>query len=97
MNNHEASTKDFTQKDLMQHLLNVAQHTATREDLADMRKEIDDKFDKVDAKFDKLDAKIDTNYHKLDAKLDKFTYIMVAGFLAVIALSVLKPLLATSS
>ena len=62
MDYNEASTKDFTQKDLMQHLLNVAQHTATREDLSEMRKESDDKFDK-------LDSKIDDVAHKLDSKI----------------------------
>ena len=72
---------DFTQKDLMLHLLQVSQHTVTREelkeDIADLKNDIskvearfdkvDDKFDKVDDKFDKVEARFD----KVDARFDK--------------------------
>jgi len=74
MSDGSIDTANFTQKDLMQHLLNVAQHAATREDLAEMRKESDDKFNRRDFKIDtvaeNLDSKIDTVAEKLDAKID---------------------------
>ena len=54
----DKKTESYTQKDLMQHLLNVAQHSATREDMSEMRAEFNDRFDKVDAKFDKINDKI---------------------------------------
>ena len=77
---------DFTQKDLMLHLLQVSQHTVTREEVKDDISQVDKKLDKVesniierfDVKIDKVDAKIDKveaslreDMHKLDVKIDK--------------------------
>ncbi len=65
---------DFSQKDLMLHLLQVSQHTVTREelkeDISDLKHDIakvDAKFDKVDDRFDKVDVKFD----KMDDKISK--------------------------
>ena len=81
MSENETNGKAFTQKDLMQHLLNVAQHAATREDLAKMRQEfredsaemrkefredLADTRKELNAKFDHVDAKFD----RLDTKID---------------------------
>jgi peptidoglycan hydrolase CwlO-like protein len=78
---------DFTQKDLMLHLLQVAQHSATREDvksdIAELKidiDKIDEKFDKVDAKFDKVYEKID----KVDAKFDKIQWLIIATMMTVL-------------
>ena len=56
---------DFSQKDLMLHLLQVAQHTVTREelkeDISDIKEyiaKVETRFDKVEARFDKVDEKI---------------------------------------
>ena len=67
---------EFTQKDLMLHLLQVSQHTVTREEIS----KIDDRFDKIDdtikeeaskidARFDKVDTTIKEEVSKLDATI----------------------------
>ena len=85
---------DFSQKDLMLHLLQVSQHTVTREelkeDISDLKNDIskvdarfdkvDDKFDKIDARFDKMDAKIS----KVDAKFDKIQWLIIATMVTVV-------------
>jgi|APSaa5957512535_1039671.scaffolds.fasta_scaffold111886_1 phage-related tail protein len=70
MSNTKINTENFTQKDLMQHLLNVAQHTATREDLAIMRKESDEKFEKLDSKIESVRDELKTDISKLDSKIE---------------------------
>jgi len=70
---------EFTQKDLMLHLLHVSQHTVTREDLKDDISTLDKKIDanfvqldkKIDANFVQLDKKIDANFVQLDTKINK--------------------------
>ena len=49
----------YTEKDLLSILFNIAQHTATREELEKVSDKLDAKIDKVDMKIDKVDAKID--------------------------------------
>ncbi|MDC9727894.1 MAG: hypothetical protein PSN04_01010 [Methyloprofundus sp.] len=75
---------DFTQKDLMLHLLQVAQHSATREDVKDDIGKLDRKFDELYTKVDKveskLDAKIDQLESKLDAKFDQLESRLNAKF-----------------
>jgi chaperonin cofactor prefoldin len=70
----EVNPNDFTQKDLMLHLLQVAQHSATREDVKEDIGKLDIKFDKLesklDIKFDKLESKLDIKFDKLESKLD---------------------------
>ena len=48
----------FTQKDLMQHLLNASQHVATREELQDVKSDMDRRFEQVDKRFDELRSDI---------------------------------------
>ena len=75
----KANPNDFTQKDLMIHLLNVSQHSATREDVKEDISNLDIKLDKVEsnlnARIDKvesnLNAKIDKVESNLNAKMDK--------------------------
>ena len=73
---------NFTQKDLMLHLLQVSQHTVTREEVKEdisqidkkldkQEKSIDSKFDKVDVRFDKLEKSIDERFNKVDVRFDK--------------------------
>jgi len=54
----------FSQKDLLLHLLQVSQHSATREDvktdIGQLDKKFDKEFSKLDAKISKLDTKIDS-------------------------------------
>jgi chromosome segregation ATPase len=66
----EVNPNDFTQKDLMLHLLQVAQHSATREDVKEDIGKLDIKFDKIDIKFNKLESKLDIKFDKLESKLD---------------------------
>jgi predicted nuclease with TOPRIM domain len=71
----EVNPNDFTQKDLMLHLLQVAQHSATREDVKEDIGKLDIKFDKLesklDIKFDKLESKLDIKFDKLESKIDR--------------------------
>ena len=67
---------DFSQKDLMLHLLQVSQHTVTREelkeDISDLKNDIakvDAKFDKIDDRFDKMDDKFDKKISKVETSL----------------------------
>jgi chromosome segregation ATPase len=79
MNNYidyeEMNTRDFTQKDLMLHLLQVTQHTVTREELKDeiskTEQVLNEKIDKLDKKIDKVEANLNEKIDKLDIKIDK--------------------------
>jgi hypothetical protein len=50
------NSNTFTQKDLMQHLLQVSQHTATRDELNNVRHEL---ISYIDKRFAKLEDKMD--------------------------------------
>lgn len=67
----EVNPNDFTQKDLMLHLLQVTQHSATREDVKEDIGKLDIKFDKIDIKFNKLESKLDIKFDKLESKIDR--------------------------
>jgi hypothetical protein len=67
----EVNPNDFTQKDLMLHLLQVAQHSATREDVKEDIGKLDIKFDKIDIKFNKLESKLNIKFDKLESKIDR--------------------------
>jgi len=54
-----ANPNDFTQKDLMLHLLQVSQHTVTREEVKEDMSQIDKKLDKLDDQISKVDSKFD--------------------------------------
>jgi len=100
------NANDFTQKDLMLHLLQVSQHTVTREelkeDIADLKNDIskvDARFDKVDAKFDKVDArfdKVEDKISKVDAKFDKIQWLIIATMFTVLFKDYLISLLKVS-
>jgi chromosome segregation ATPase len=49
---------NFTQKDLMLHLLQVSQHTVTREELKEDISKLEGKIEKLDGKIERLDDKI---------------------------------------
>jgi uncharacterized protein (DUF111 family) len=87
----KVNANDFTQKDLMLHLLNVTQHSATREDVksdilelssqVDKRfEQVDKRFEQVDKRFDKVEAKID----KVDVKFDRLQWLIVATIVTVL-------------
>ena len=63
-------------------LINIIQHSVTRDDMESLRKEFKADFNKLDSKidtvrsefkadFNKLDTKIDSVAEKLDTKIDK--------------------------
>ena len=65
---------DFSQKDLMLHLLQVSQHTVTREELKEDISDLKNDIAKVDARFDKMDdkiSKVDARFDKMDDKISK--------------------------
>ena len=55
-------------------LINIIQHSVTRDDMESLRKEFKNDFNKLNTKIDtiteKLDIKIDTIAEKLDTKID---------------------------
>ncbi|MDF1875921.1 hypothetical protein JHD48_09255 [Sulfurimonas sp. SAG-AH-194-I05] len=85
---------DFSQKDLMLHLLQVAQHTVTREelkeDISDLKHDIskvEARFDKVDARFDKVEEKFDKiedKISKVDSKFDKIQWLIIVTMFTVL-------------
>ena len=81
-----SKANEFTQKDLMLHLLQVSQHTVTREELKEdilqldsslnrkmdqNEKHLDDKFGALDNKIDKVEANLNERIDKVDKKIDK--------------------------
>jgi chaperonin cofactor prefoldin len=75
---NEIPAENLTQKDIMLHLLQVAQHSATREDVKNDINNLDAKIDKLDSKIDKVETnlkedinKLDIRMNKLDSKIDK--------------------------
>jgi len=71
----DINPNEFTQKDLMLHLLHVSQHTVTREELKEdvfkVESNLIDRMDKLDVKIDKVEANLNEKIDKLDAKIDK--------------------------
>ena len=105
----DTMTQELTQKELMQHLLNVAQHTATREEVTAVRQELKDDIAKVrdELKADiadvrneissvrnELKADIAELRKTVDVKFNLLIMIMLGGFLSIITISLVKPLLA---
>ena len=90
----KANPNDFTQKDLMIHLLNVSQHTVTREDVSKLDKKIDKVEKNLENSISVLDQKIevqnkrfdahDKRFDKLEAKFDKLQWFLVAGALVIL-------------
>jgi predicted nuclease with TOPRIM domain len=71
---------DFTQKDLMLHLLQVSQHTVTREELKEDIADLKNDISKVEARFDKVEDKIS----KVDAKFDKIQWLIIVTMFTVL-------------
>ena len=69
----------FTQKDLMQHLLNASQHVATREELQDVKSDMDRRFEQVDKRFDELRSDI----KEQGKRHDRLSWYIFAGMLAI--------------
>ena len=69
----------FTQKDLMQHLLNASQHVATREELQDVKSDMDRRFELVDKRFDELRSDI----KEQGKRHDRLSWYIFAGMLAI--------------
>jgi chaperonin cofactor prefoldin len=81
----KVNANDFTQKDLMLHLLNVTQHSATREDvksdILELSSQVDKRFEQVDKRFEQVDKRfeqvdkrfeqVDKRFDKVEAKIDK--------------------------
>ncbi len=92
------NSNEFTQKDLMLHLLNVTQHSATREDVksdiselsgqVDKRfEQIDKRFEQVDKRFEQIDKRfeqIERKIEKIDAKFDRLQWLIVATIITVL-------------
>ena len=60
---------DFTQKDLMLHLLQASQHTVTREELKEDISRLDTKFDKVESSLKEEISKVDEKISKVESSL----------------------------
>ena len=80
----------FTQKDLMQHLLNASQHVATREELQDVKSDMDRRFEQVDKRFDELRSDIKEQGNELRSDIkeqgkrhDRLSWYIFAGMLAI--------------
>ena len=72
-------------------LINIIQHSVTRDDMENLRKEFKADFNKLDSKIDtvrsefksdinKLDTKIDSVAEKLDTKIDKLNTKIDSNF-----------------
>ncbi|PIF04233.1 MAG: hypothetical protein CSA86_02625 [Arcobacter sp.] len=63
---------DFSQKDLMLHLLQVSQHTVTRGELKEDISLLKQDIARVEARFDKVDERfnnVDERFNKIDEKI----------------------------
>ena len=83
----------FTQKDLMQHLLNASQHVATREELLDVKSDMDRRFELVDKRFEQVGKRfeqVDKRFDELRSDIkeqgkrhDRLSWYIFAGMLAI--------------
>ena len=81
-------TGSYTQKDLMQHLLNVAQHVVTREEADKGFKEVNAKIDKVDARIDKVEANLNARIDKVSNRVEDVVSKMDSQFRYTISIMV---------
>ena len=97
------NTNEFTQKDLMQHLLNASHHAATREDIADLRVELKQDISelrtevkdlRVELKQDIVDVRTELSLKidNVDKKFDRLTWLVVTT-LAAVLVSIVVPVL----
>ena len=70
-------------------LINIIQHSVTRDDMENLRKEFKSDINKLDTKIDSVAEKLDTKIDKLNTKIDtNFKWIaglIIAGILIPIA------------
>ena len=66
----KVNPNDFTQKDLMLHLLQVSQHTVTREEVKDDILALDKKMDISFANVDKRFEQVDKRFEQVDKRFD---------------------------
>ena len=75
-------------------LINIIQHSVTRDDMENLRKEFKADFNKLDTKIDSVAEKLDNKIDKLNTKIDSnfkwLAGIMIAGILIPIALNFIK-------
>ena len=75
-------------------LINIIQHSVTRDDMENFRKEFKSDINKLDTKIDNVAEKLDTKIDKLNSKIDSnfkwLAGIMIAGILIPIALNFIK-------
>ena len=75
-------------------LINIIQHSVTRDDMENLRKEFKSDINKLDTKIDNVAEKLDTKIDKLNSKIDSnfkwLAGIMIAGILIPIALNFIK-------
>lgn len=76
-------TENFTQKDLMHHLLNATQHSATREELNAVRNDIITDMDRRSEQVDKQLDGIKGDIKIIGAKYDKTMLLLFSGMLAI--------------
>ena len=73
----EIEPENLTQKDIMTFLLHSTQHTATREELQEVKVELKEDINKVETSL-----KADIN--KIDIKFDRVQWLIVSTIVAVL-------------
>jgi peptidoglycan hydrolase CwlO-like protein len=79
----------------MLHLLQVSQHTVTREELKEdisqtdrkidkLEINLNEKIDKLDKKIDKVEANLGARIDNIDNKMDRMLWFMVVLFFTII-------------
>jgi tetrahydromethanopterin S-methyltransferase subunit G len=88
MQNEDINT--FTQKDLMQHLLQASQHAATREELQAVKQELiadsDKRFGQVDKRFEQIERRFEElrgEIREQGKRHDHLLWALFAGMLAI--------------
>jgi septal ring factor EnvC (AmiA/AmiB activator) len=97
--NSNINPNEFTQKDLMLHLLQVTQHSATREDvkadIQELSSQIDKRFEQVDKRLEQVEKRFDelkddnkalsNKIDKVDSKFDRLQWLIVATIIVIFA------------
>ncbi len=91
-------TNTFTQRDLLQHLLQAAQHSVTREEMAsqftraeqlslERFEQVDKRFEQVDKRFEQVDKRFDDiklEIREQGKKHDRLSWAIFSGMLAIL-------------
>ena len=88
-----SNEKPYTEKDLLPILFDIAQHTATREELEKVANKLDAKIDKVDVKIDKVASELRSDMMATRDKSD----VQFKWLLSLILMSILLPIVQTFS